>query len=99
MRNRRIRMKSLLIATALTAALAAATATPASAQFYAGAGPGGVGVQVGPFGAGVGPSYGWRDRPYTDGYYASGRAGCRVVRERVETPSGRVILKTRRICD
>jgi hypothetical protein len=90
-------MKTLLVATALTAALAAAT--PASAQFYAGAGPGGVGVQVGPFGAGVGPSYGWRDRHYTDGSYAYGSAGCRVVRERVETPSGRVILKTRRICD
>lgn len=90
-------MKTLLVATALTAALVAAT--PASAQFYAGADPGGVGVQVGPFGVGVGPRYGWRDRNYTDGYYAYGSAGCRVVRERVETPSGRLIFRTRRICD
>ena len=89
-------MKTLLVATALTAAL---MATPASAQFYAGADPGGVGVQVGPFGIGVGPRYGWRDRHYTDGYYAYGSADCRVVRERVETPSGRLIFRTRRICD
>jgi len=91
-------MKTLLAATALTAALIAAT--PASAQFYAGAGPGGVGVEVGPFGVGVGPRYDyWRGRPYTDGYYAYGSADCRVVRERIETPSGRVIFRTRRICD
>jgi hypothetical protein len=89
-------MKTLLVATALTAAVV--VATPASAQFYAGAGPGGVGVEVGPFGAGVGPRYDWRDRPYTDGYYAAS-ADCRTVRERIETPSGRVIFKTRRICD
>ena len=91
-------MKILLAATALTAALVAAT--PATAQFYAGAGPGGVGVEVGPFGVGVGPRYGWHDGPYTDGYYAYRSGGdCRVVRERTETPSGRVIVKTRRICD
>src|SRR6185295_4359788 len=74
--NRRSAMKTLLVATALTAALVAAT--PASAQFYAGAGPGGVGVEVGPFGVGVGPRYGWRDGPYTNGYYAYG-SDCRVV--------------------
>jgi hypothetical protein len=88
-------MKTLLVAATVITALVAAT--PSSAQFYAGAGPGGVGVEVGPFGAGVGPRYGWRDR--TDGYYAYGSAECRVVRERIETPSGRVIVKTRRICD
>ena len=90
-------MKTLLVAIALTAALV--SVEPASAQFYAGAGPGGVGVEVGPLGVGVGPRYGWRDRNYTDGYYAYGSAGCRVVRERVETPSGRLIFRTRRICD
>ena len=90
-------MKILLAATALTAALV--VVTPASAQFYAGAGPGGVGVEVGPVGVGVGPRYGWRDRRYTEGYGAYGGAGCRMVRERIETPSGRVIFKTRRICD
>jgi len=90
-------MKILLVTAAVAAALVAAT--PASAQFYAGAGPGGVGVEVGPLGVGVGPRYGWRDRHVTDGYYAYGSADCRVVRERIETPSGRMIIKTRRICD
>ena len=90
-------MKTLLFAAATAVALLAAT--PASAQFYAGADPGGVGVQVGPFGVGVGPRYNWWDRHATDGYYAYGTADCRVVRERVETPSGRVMFTTRRICD
>ena len=53
-------MKKLLIA-ASTAALLGAATLPASADFYAGAGPSGVGVQVGPFGVGVGPRFGWRD--------------------------------------
>ena len=91
-------MKRFLIATTVAAA-ALLTALPASAQFYAGADPGGVGIQVGPFGVGVGPRYGWRDRHYTDGYHAYGAADCRVIRERIVTPSGRVIFKTRRICD
>lgn len=95
-------MRNVWMAAATIAGLTL-TAVPASAQFYAGAGPGGAGVQVGPFGAGVGPAYGWHDRYYddgyaTDGYYAS-RSGCRVVRERTETPSGRMIIRTRRICD
>ena len=90
-------MKTFLVAIALTAALVAAK--PASAQFYAGADPGGVGVEVGPFGVGVGPRYDWRYRHDTNGYYAYGGADCRVVRERTETPSGRVIFRTRRICD
>jgi len=90
-------MKALLFAATLMGAVLAAT--PSSAQFYAGADPGGVGVQVGPFGFGMGPSYGWRDRHWTDGYSAYGAADCRVIRERIVTPSGRVIFKTRRICD
>ena len=92
-------MKKLLIAASAAAALMVAAAAPAAAQFYAGAGPAGAGVQIGPFGFGVGPAYGWRDRHYTDGYYAYGAGDCRVVRERVVTPSGRVILRTHRICD
>jgi hypothetical protein len=35
----------------------------------------------------------WHGRDYA---YAS---DCRVIRERIETPSGRVIVQTRRICD
>lgn len=91
-------MKKLLIATAAAAMMAVAS-VPASAQFYAGADPGGVGVQIGPFGVGVGPRYGWRDRHYTDGYHAYGAGECRIVRERIVTPSGRVIFKRHRICD
>src|SRR5438309_584089 len=52
-------MRKLVFALAAGAALVAAV--PASAQVYFGADPGGAGVQVGPFGAGVGPRYGgWR---------------------------------------
>ena len=95
--EKEIPMKKLLIAASAVAMIAAAA--PASAEIWAGADPGGVGVQVGPFGVGVGPRFGWRDRHYTDGYYAYGSGDCRVVRERVVTPSGRVIFRTHRICD
>jgi hypothetical protein len=91
-------MKALIFAAATAAALA--TAAPASAQVYLGAGPGGAGVEVGPFAAGVGPRYGWRDHYRGDrgwrGDYAY--APCRVVRERVRTPSGRLIIRTHRDC-
>jgi len=94
-------MKKLLIGTTAAALFVAA---PASAQFYAGAGPGGAGVQVGPFGAGVGPGYGWHDPYYrngyaTNGYQAYGPGECRLVRERIHTASGRLIIRSRRICD
>ena len=87
----------VLIAAAATVAL---TAAPASAQAYFGADPGGVGVQVGPFGLGVGPRYeGWRrDRYWRDRDAYAYRRDCPVVRERVETPSGRVIIRTHREC-
>ena len=55
-------------------------------------------VYVGPRGVGVdvGPRYDndWRYRHR----YGASRDECRVVRERIETPSGRVIIKTRREC-
>ena len=91
-------MKRLLFA--VVAATTLGISVPASAQLYGGVGPGGAGVQVGPFGAGVGPAYdpywGGRHR----GYAAYGYAGeCRVMRQRIVTPSGRMIIKTRRICD
>jgi hypothetical protein len=88
-------MRRLLFATAAAAALVATV--PASAQVYLGADPGGAGVQVGPFGFGVGPRYGWRDQ-WRDDYYAYDR-DCRVVRERIITPSGREIFRTHRVCD
>jgi hypothetical protein len=73
-------------------------AAPAQSQVYLDSGARGVEV-------GVGPSYGryhdedWRlrHRRHAFGAYDS-YGGCRVVRERIETPSGRVIIKTRRSC-
>ena len=90
-------MKKLLIAAFAVAALAW-TAAPASADYYVDPAPG-VGVQIGPFGVGVGPAYGWHDPYWGRGHYAYGYGGCRVVRERIVTPSGRVIFEHRRICD
>ena len=59
-------MRKLLMAAAAAGTLVATV--PASAQIYLGADPDGAGVQVGPFGFGVGPRYGWRG----DEYYAYG---------------------------
>jgi hypothetical protein len=87
-------MRKLAFAAAAAAALV--VAVPASAQVYLGADPGGAGVQVGPFGFGVGPRYGYRD--YGPEYYAYGSADCRVVRERIHTPSGQIVIKSRRMC-
>jgi hypothetical protein len=80
-------MKKLLIGAVAITALAIAS-VPASAQFYAGADEGRVGVRVGPLGVGVGPDYAWRD----------GYGDCRIVRERTITPSGRVIVQRHRVC-
>ena len=85
-------MRKLLFATAATIALAAAV--PASAQVYVGADRYGAGVGVGPFRLGVGPRYGWHDH-WRHAY----AYGCRPIRERIVTPSGRVIYQTRHICD
>ena len=86
-------MRNLLLAVA-TGALLIGT-VPASAQIYGGVDPYGAGVQVGPFGFGVGPQYdyGWRGGEY----YAYG-ADCPMVRERIHTNNGRVILRTHRVC-
>ena len=89
-------MRNLLLAAATGALLVAAI--PASAQVYMGAAPGGAGVQVGPFGFGVGPRYGYGDRWRGEEYYAYGAADCPLVRERIHTPDGRVIISTHRSC-
>ena len=92
-------MRNLLLAVA-TGALLIAT-VPASAQIYGGVDPGGAGVQVGPFGFGVGPRYDYGpgyDYGYRgDSYYAYG-ADCPLVRERIHTADGRVIVRTHRAC-
>ncbi|TMJ75006.1 MAG: hypothetical protein E6G80_03440 [Alphaproteobacteria bacterium] len=86
-------MRNLLLALA-TGALLIGT-VPASAQIYGGVDPYGAGVQVGPFGFGVGPryDYGWRGSEY----YAFG-ADCPMVRERIHTNDGRVIVRAHRVC-
>jgi hypothetical protein len=97
-------MRNLLMAAATGALLV--VAVPASAQVYMGADPGGAGVQVGPFGFGVGPRYGydgWRGDGYRgdgyrgDAYYAYG-AECPLVKERIVTADGRRIIRTHRSC-
>jgi opacity protein-like surface antigen len=83
-------MKRILAVIAAFAIMGAAALTAANAQ--------GVGVQVGPIGAGVGVGpYGYGDGRYhqRDYGYAS---DCRVIRQRTETPSGRVIVRSRRVC-
>ena len=71
--------------------LAAVTfVVPASGQgVYVGPGRGGVEVDVG-------PRYDsdWRYRHR----YGAARGECRVTRERIETPSGKVIYKSKREC-
>jgi hypothetical protein len=92
-------MRNLLMAAATGALLVAAV--PASAQVYMGADPGGAGVQVGPFGFGVGPRYGYGGvgprYGYGDEYYAYG-ADCPLVKERIVTADGRRIIRTHRSC-
>src|SRR5262245_4274076 len=85
-------MKRILLAVSALAMAGAATLTPANAQ--------GVGVQIGPLGAGVGvgPYWdgGYRHRHWNDYAYA---CDCRVIRERIVTPNGDIIFRTRRLCD
>jgi hypothetical protein len=86
-------MRKLLFVAA--AAAAVFVAVPANAQVYIGADPYGAGVQVGPFGVGVGDN--WRYRHgWNDAYYGG---ECRMIRERIRTPSGNMVVRTQRVCD
>jgi hypothetical protein len=90
-------MKRIVLAVAALAAMA--VAAPASAQVFVGADPGGVGVQIGPVGAGIGPR--WDDGYYHHRYWHNHYAyagDCRRVRTRVVTPHGHVIWRTHREC-
>jgi len=89
-------MKRILFAVSAFAIASAAALTPANAQVYLGADPGGAGVQVGPVGAGAYWDGRYHDRYSRDYGYAR---DCRVTRERIVTPSGREIFRSRRICD
>ena len=87
-------MKRIFFAVAVLAIAGAAALTPANAQ--------GVGVQVGPVGVAVGVGPYWDDgyhHRYWHGRDYAYASDCRVIRERIETPSGRMIVQMRRICD
>ena len=101
-------MKKFLIAAAAATTLTLVAAPAMADDRFIGADRSGVGVQVGPFGVGAGPRFSdpyYRDRYYatdgyaTDGYYAAPAGECQIIRERVVTPSGRVIFRTHRLCD
>jgi hypothetical protein len=90
-------MRKLLLG--LVSLGAVTIAAPAQSQVSIGAGP--VGVEIG------GPHHYYRDRDEDwrwrhrrdFGVRAYNSYGdCRVVRERIETPSGRVIFRTHRSC-
>jgi hypothetical protein len=85
-------MRQFLFAAAAIGVLV--TAAPASAQVYFGGDRGGVEFGIGPDHGWRG--HGWRDRGWHDYGYAR---DCRETRERVVTPSGRVIYRTNRDCD
>jgi hypothetical protein len=85
-------MRKLLFA--MLAAAAVFAAVPASAQVFVGADRSGAGVQLGPFGVGVGPRFGYGYRSYDRDYAYE----CPLVRERIVTPRGHVIWRTRRAC-
>lgn len=99
----RIRMTLALSVGALAAGMLAATCTIASAQSDRTLG---INCTVaghehcGEAGAIWGSSYGWRHRHWrhSSGPYAYAR-DCRLVHQRVETASGRVIYRSRQVCD
>lgn len=91
-------MKKLLLG--LVAAGVLGFAAPAGAQFFIGADSGGAGVQLGPIGAGVGPRFSDDGYYHRRGYNANAYyyGDCRMVRSRVMTRNGNVVLRTRRVC-
>ena len=44
------------------------------------------------------PNYGWPQSHWRRGYDAYARGECRVIRERVVMPDGRVIDRSREVC-
>jgi hypothetical protein len=88
--------KLFLIAAALVAvtiAVPASIATPASAQVNIRAGEHGVGVRVGPA-----PRVHRHRGAHRSDWRRSRARDCRTVRTRTVTPSGRVVMNTRRVC-
>jgi hypothetical protein len=91
-------MKKVLFGLAVVGMLG--IAAPAGAQVFLGADSGGVGVQLGPVGVGVGPRFSDDGYYHRRGYDANARydRDCRLIRSRFVTPSGHVKFRTRRVC-
>jgi hypothetical protein len=86
-------MKKFLLIAAVC--VAPATTMPASAQVHLdGDSSGDIGVN-----RLDDPNYGWPHSHWRRGYDAYARGECRVIRERVVMPDGRVIYRSREICD
>ena len=85
----------------VAAAVVLVVTAPASAQVFIGADSGGAGVQLGPVGVGVGPRFSDDGYYHRGGYNANAYYGgdCRQIRSRVVTPSGRVVFRTRQVCN
>ena len=75
----------------LTGAVALAIAAPAAAQVYIGTDGPGVGVRIGPD-----DHHRRVHRDYDD---SNARGSCREERTRITTDDGRVIYRTKRVCD
>jgi hypothetical protein len=82
--------KFLLIATVFGVP---ALTMPASGQVYFDADPGAGGMN-----RLDNPNYGWPQSHWRRGYDAYARGECRVIRERVIMPDGRVIDRLREVC-
>lgn len=91
-------MKKILVGLLAVAALG--VALPASAQVFIGADSRGAGVQLGPVGVGMGPRFSDDGYYHRRGYEANAyyNGDCRLVRSRIVTPSGRVVYRTRQLC-
>jgi hypothetical protein len=76
----------------LAGAMSLAVAAPASAQVYLGTDGPGVGVHIG-----VGERQ--HRRVYRERYDGYARGDCREVRTKTYRPNGRVVYRTRRVCD
>jgi hypothetical protein len=81
-------MKKLMFGLAVAATMM--VAPPASAQIWFDTGP--VAVRVGPP-----PPWRWRHRPWVR-EYAYVVPACRVIRERIRTPRGRLVVREREVC-
>jgi hypothetical protein len=84
-------MKKFLVIAAVCGICAAPA--PASAQVDFDADSRGIGVN-----RLDDPNYGWPQSHWRRGYDAYARGVCRVIRERVVMPDGRVIDRSREVC-